>query len=139
MKKLITIVLLVLTLGGPSLANAEDRWWAVIITVPGTDHNSYAAAWNYPTEEGAIGRAKSECGGHDYCRIMESGKNSCLLITVHPQGTPNAPAHGNWYSWSGDYPSEEAARKAFRRHQKLQREKFGEVREIELLKCSGVK
>ena len=139
MKGLLAIVLLVSTLGVASLANAEDRWWATVIAIPRTDHNFYGAAWNYPTEEAAIRRAKSECGNPEYCISLSTGKNSCLLITVHPRGTPKAPAQGNWYSWFGDFPSEAAGRKEFQRYLKDLKERFGEVREIELLKCSGVK
>ena len=136
MKKFLAILIFASTFGLPSLATAADLWWAVIITGTGTDGNGYAAGWNYKTEEEAINRAKKECAGSDGCDLPMTGKNSCFMITVQRAGTLGVPKFAYWHSFAGDNPSEEEAREDFKKVQKM---KYPEEWEIQLLKFVGVK
>lgn len=135
---------------------ASDLWWAVSYGVKplgGTSLQSgnkvYGAAWNFPTRDGAVGRANAECRKHipnanEYNCHAESwgkyGKNSCFYIL---ENTYQSELYGmaKIYGADGPFESKEeaiiAAKNEIEESHRFRDELISV--QVELVECSGAK
>ena len=140
-----------LVLGAFPSASAAELWWSICYVEEGHGTTAYGASWNYPTYTEAIEAACRACRqrvqGKEFSlgtlkclrERVAADKNSCFLIQKVRAGyySGNQPVYFTKFlmtlGFSSRVEAEEFARKDSRSITDLG------PRQIELLKCAGVK